>query len=346
MSDNMKCLALYPPLAVGSSADEIQEIFAPIPQPKTDEVQVQVFCSTINIDDIHLVEGTMFGGIPLGPKMNGKQAVILGTDVAGVVTAIGDEVSGFKLGDYVFGLHSPHDLSGGWAEFCCVRQAMLLHKPRHWSFTQAAACALGGMVCVTTVENAAPTRKSKCFVIGASGGIGNLITQALVHTGAEVIGVCSTENLASVRAMGAQALDYTAEDFSRSAQNADIVIDCVGGKTIEQQAYKILKKDGHFISLISPHLYLGDEKLAWFEILNIFLHIFAKTVAGYMGKPKYTLAAPNGKHFAGIKKWLIDAKVMPLIDSQVNFNANEVSSAIRLCLSHRAKGKIIIKIKE
>ncbi len=103
----------------------------PKPEPRSREVLVKVQASSINIDDLHVAEGTFFGGLPIGPNPSLAKPVISGTDLSGIVEKIGPNITRFEVRDMVFGIHSPTKRNRPWAEYCCTHEDYLMPKPSY-----------------------------------------------------------------------------------------------------------------------------------------------------------------------------------------------------------------------
>jgi alcohol dehydrogenase len=121
----MRAFALTRRAKPGALTDAIQLAEIPDPMPRRREVVVQVSASTINIDDIHIAEGTFYSGIPIGPRPHPHRPVVPGSDIAGVVTSIGKDVRSFRVGQNVFGVQLPFRSRGAWAELCAVDERWL-----------------------------------------------------------------------------------------------------------------------------------------------------------------------------------------------------------------------------
>lgn len=343
---SMKAIGVFPPVPVGGTIERLAEVDVSVPTPKKGEILIKVRCSTVNVDDIHIVEGTMFGGLPVGPKVAAHQPIVMGTDLSGIVAQVGEGVEGFSEGDEVFAVHDPRDPCGAWAEFCVVKEDKIAHKPADWNFEQAAAAGLGGMVAVSALESVSVGEGQTAIVVGASGGIGSLITQALVKSGVNVVGVASSKNRRLIERFGATAFDYNDGDFAESYSQVDCVFDCVGGLDVEQQAQKALKPEGRFVTLIGPIRFLGEEKLSYLKIAGIFFHVFKKMLVGVFGGMTYELAAPNRSHFQKVSTQLADRGITPQIGKVFEFSSGDLRDAVSLASSHRASGKIIIRVAQ
>ena len=157
------------------------------------------------------------------PKRN-----IPGVDIAGRVEAVGKDVTRFKPGDEVFG-----EKSRGCAEFVSVPEDMLALKPSRLTFVETAAIPAAGVTALQAICKHKLEPGQKVLIIGASGGVGTFAVQIAKALGANVTGVCSTQNIELVRSIGADdVIDYTREDFTRTGRRFDLIIDNVGGRSL------------------------------------------------------------------------------------------------------------------
>ena len=237
-----------------------------MPEPGKNEVRIKVIASTINIDDVHLAQGTMFGGLPVSRKPSQSKPYIPGTDFAGIIDAVGPGVKSLKVGQEVYGICNPMKGRGPWAEYCITKSNNVAVKPKVWDFKEAAACALAGAVVVSMVNSVKNVANKRCLVIGASGGIGTLCVQALKQENARVWGVCSQRNAEIVRQLGAErVIDYTKAPFSEQIQDldeqVDVVFDLVGGKEIEKDAFSCWLRREHLLPLWDQTNMWGRERL-------------------------------------------------------------------------------------
>ncbi len=166
---------------------------------------------------------------------------ILGSEFAGEVAAVGSAVTGFAVGDHVFGVTG----SGAHAEFVCVRESgALAHKPPGLTFEQAAPVCDGAALALACLRNADLREGRSILVYGASGSVGTAAVQLARHLGAHVTAVCSTETLELARSLGAdEVVDYTRDDFTRNGKTYDVVFDAVG-KSSFRRSRRSLKPGG------------------------------------------------------------------------------------------------------
>lgn len=200
----------------------LEEVERPVPEEN--EVLVKVHATTVTRSDCGLRSAeyfiTRFATGLLRPKRT-----IVGIELAGEVVAVGAAVTGFEVGDRVFGVRS-----GANADFVCVRESgALAHMPSGMTFEEAAAICDGAITALAGLRKADLRRGQRILVYGASGSIGTAAVQLARHFGAYVTAVCNTKNLELVRALGAhRVIDYTQEDFTKNGETYDFVFDAVG----------------------------------------------------------------------------------------------------------------------
>jgi NADPH:quinone reductase-like Zn-dependent oxidoreductase len=214
---------------------------APQPVPKDNEVLVRVHAASVSFADrlVRNFRGTgaeqfhmpylfwLLGRVSFGLRR--PRVGVLGSELSGVVERVGARVQRFAPGDEVFGFCGPH--MGANAEYVCLpEEGFITKKPANISHAEAATLPYGSMIALDLLQRLQVQRGDRVLVNGASGGIGPLILQiAKRRYHATVTGVCSTAKLDMVRALGADAvIDYTREDFARSGQVYDLVIDVLG----------------------------------------------------------------------------------------------------------------------
>lgn len=347
----MKAFGLTQKPHSGDLIDTLQLLDLPEPHPKNHELLIQVYATSINIDDIRIAEGKVAGGVPIAPKPTLLLPVVPGMDVSGVIAKIGSKVTKFKIGDEVFGVCDARFRNGAWAEYCCANESQLLLKPKEWSFEEAAGVGVAAGVACFSVNAAKVKHGDRCIVIGASGGIGSLIVRLLCNRGAEVIGVCSTKNLKFVLDLGAKRVfDYTQENFaavlsSEKSLPFDSVFDCIGGLNSEKDSLKIISKKGTFVTSVGPIYFNGDNKLGFLKILRFFTYVFSRMLLSRIRGPRYIIAGPTKKTYQKLVPELVQKKILPAIDHRIVFDIGSIKEAIKYITSHRAKGKVILSIK-
>lgn len=202
------------------------------PAPGDDEVLIRTRATTVTSGDRRVRSLDVPVGFGLMSRLvfgiSRPRQPILGSELAGVIEAVGKKVTRFKVGDAVFAFSDMR--MGCHAEFKCMSQhGAVVTKPPQLSFGEAAALSFGGTTALDFLRRAKLRRGEKVLVNGAAGAVGTAAVQLARHFGAEVTGVCSGANLELVRSLGAHhVLDYTREDFTRNGESYDVIVDTVG----------------------------------------------------------------------------------------------------------------------
>ncbi len=207
------------------------------PVPNDNQVLIKVRAASLNFID----PGVMRGPWPLR-LMSGlrkPEKTRLGTDVAGVVEAVGKNVTLFKAGDEVFGVARP-----SLAEYACARERALVIKPANVTFEQAGCVAWAGFTALQGLRKGNIQPGQKVLINGATGGVGTFAVQIAKSFGAEVTAVCSAGKVDLVRSIGADhVIDYTKEDFTKGEQRYDVIFDNVGNHSFSDRR-RVLTPNG------------------------------------------------------------------------------------------------------
>jgi NADPH:quinone reductase-like Zn-dependent oxidoreductase len=215
----------------------------PKPEPASGQLLVRVKAAGVGHWDALIREGK----VELQPL-----PIILGSELSGIVEAIGPEVSRFKLGDEVYGATN-EQFSGAYAEYALPLARMMALKPKTLNFVQAASVPI---VVVTAwqmlFDYAHATAGQTVLIHGAAGNVGAYAVQLASHAGLHVVATAATANLEYVRGLGAErVVDYKTERFEELLTGVDIVLDTVGGDT-QQRSLRVLKPGGILVSVVSP----------------------------------------------------------------------------------------------
>jgi len=297
------------------------------PHPEDDEILVRVYASSVNIAEWYGMTGLFLarlGGGLLRPK-----DIRLGADFAGVVEAVGKDVSDFKPGDEVFG-----GRHGAWAEYVTVRKG-IAPKPARVTFEEAAAVATAGMTALQGLRDYGKIQPGqKVLINGASGGVGTFAVQIAKAFGAEVTTVCSTRNVECAYALGADhVIDYIKEDFTRSGERYDMLFDVAGSRSwfacrrILQPHATVLLVGGPRTPLIGPLSHVIGMRLA---------------SLGSSQKLVFFIASFNREDMLVMKDLLETGKVKPFVER--TYPLNEISEAVRHLGTGHARGKIVVTI--
>jgi NADPH:quinone reductase-like Zn-dependent oxidoreductase len=306
------------------------------PTPADDEVLVKVHAASVNPLDWHYLEGTPYVvrvDAGLGKPDNPR----LGVDFAGTVEAVGKAVKRFKPGDEVFG-----GRFGAFAEYVTIREERAIAlKPASVSFEQAAAVPIAGITALQALRDAGRVEPGqKVLIIGASGGVGTYAVQIAKSLGAEVTGVCSTRNVQMVRSLGADhVIDYTREDFTKSPQQYDVIMDNVGNRSLSDLiTFKHLLTPKGIFLLIGGG---GPDAGRWIGPLAtpIDAHILQPFVNQ---KFVWLLAELNKDDLARLGELIQSGKVTPVIDRR--YKLSETAEALRYLEKGHARGKVIVEV--
>jgi NADPH:quinone reductase-like Zn-dependent oxidoreductase len=227
----------------------LEEVERPV--PKDDEVLVKIHATTVSRTDCGLRSADMFISRFVTGLRRPKHR-ILGSDLAGEVEAVGATVTGFEVGDHVFGIN-PWKF-GAHAEFICMRAtAALGHMPAGMTFEEAAAVCDGAILALNALRPAGLRKGQRILIYGASGSIGTAGMQLARYFGADVTAVCNTKNFELVRSLGAdEVIDYTQEDFTKNGQTYDVIFDSVGKQSFKR-CRGSLKRGGVYVAIDHLH---------------------------------------------------------------------------------------------
>lgn len=312
------------------SPDVLQLAEVETPAPKDDQVLVKVVAASANPLDWHRMRAKPFL-VRLGDGFFKPKDPKLGADVAGIVEAVGKNVTEFKPGDEVFGEIG----SGSFAEYACALKTRLVLKPANVSFAEAAAAPVVGLTALQGLRDAGKIQSGqKVLVNGASGGIGTFAVQLAKSYGTEVTGVCSTRNVGLVRSIGADhVVDYTREDFTRTGQRYDLIYDTIGNRSVSDYR-RALRPNGTCV-------------IAGFTTMTrLFEHMILGPVTSRNSDRKVSMmgvANPNQEDLLCIQELLASKKVVPVIDRC--YPLQETANAIRYLETLHARGKVIINVE-
>src|SRR3712207_3544969 len=201
------------------------------PEIADEEVLVRVHAAGVDRGVWHVMAGLPYPIRIAGYGFRAPKNPVIGSDVAGVVEAVGKDVSRFQPGDEVFGIGK-----GTFAEYVCAREDKLAPKPANLTFEQSAVVAVSGLTALQALRDHGKVRPGQeVLVIGASGGVGTYAVQIAKAFGAHVTGVCSTTKADLVRSIGADhVIDYTREDFAEGDQRYDLILDIGGNSSLSR----------------------------------------------------------------------------------------------------------------
>ncbi|MEZ4667990.1 MAG: NAD(P)-dependent alcohol dehydrogenase [Anaerolineae bacterium] len=309
---------------------QLKEVAKPV--PADNEVLIKIHATTVETTDAIFRGGNqLMARIATGPLKPSNP--IPGSEFAGEIEAAGKAVTRFKVGDQVFGTAAPS--VGAHAEYIALPEdAAIAQKPEHMTYEEAVSIHPGALTALPFLRGAANIQAGqKILINGASGNIGSSAVQLAKHFGAEVTGVCSTNNVELVKSLGADhVIDYTKEDFTTNLEAYDIIFDTVG-KSSFSQAKRALKPGGIYLTtVISLGILL---QMMWTSKVGSKKAVIV--FAGLRSKEE-----KNG--YLTLLLELVHAnKFKPIIDRRFSFE--QIADAHRYVETGRKKGNVVITVQ-
>lgn len=295
----------------------------PTPSPAAGQVLLRIAATSVNLSDWETLRGS-----PAYARLGGLRTPArrtLGSDVAGWVEALGDGVTRFRPGDEVYGDNLA--LKGGFAEYAVAAESGLAHKPAALTFEEASTIPQAGAIAIQGTDGAAPG--TRVLINGAGGGSGSFAIQLAKRLGAHVTGVDNAAKLPFMRSLGAdEVIDYQREDFTRSEEPYDLVLDLVAHRSVF--AYRrALARGGRYRCV-------GGSVRALLRVLTI------GSVAGVLtGRRIGVLAVREGpSHFEALAELCGSGEVAIHIDR--TFGLDDVRTALTHVGEGRALGKVVV----
>ena len=293
------------------------------------DVLVGVKAASVHIGDWHVMTGLPYLLRVVGFGFRAPKARVRGMDVAGVVEAVGQNTTRFKVGNEVFGTGD-----GSFAEYASTLEDTLALKPANLTFEQAAAVPTSAVAALQALRDAGGIKAGQhVLLVGASGGVGLYAVQIAKSFGAEVTGVCSTTKVDIVRSLGADhVIDYTQEDFTQSGHRYDLIL-VMGGNHSLSELKQVLRPGGTLVPVGTE----GGSRLvggkAWIRAM-----LLSKLVRHL----RPLASQPNQADLQFVTELIAAGKIRPLIDK--TFPLREVPEAIRYLTAGHARGKIVITV--
>ncbi len=302
----------------GSGVFEINQN-APVPKPTEGQVLVEEYAASINPFDYKVREGMFKNFMPI------SFPVVLGGDFSGIIKELGNGVSGFKVGDKVYG--SANFVSGGsgaLAQYCVANTANIAKKPENANFLESAAVVLVGVSAIQALEGHIKLKKDqKILIHGGAGGIGSIAIQLAKSLGAYVATTVSPDDKDFVKSLGVDKIvDYKNEKFEEKLKDMDSVFDTVGGETTNK-SFQVLKKGGVLVSMLGQ----PSEDIA------------QKHEVTAIGQNTQT----NTKYLNRLTQYIDSGKIKVLIDRV--FPLQKTKEAFDHLEHASPRGKVVIKIR-
>jgi NADPH:quinone reductase-like Zn-dependent oxidoreductase len=302
------------------SAKNLQLTDIPQPQPGPDEVLIRVMAAGVNPADSNLRAGRFRLFLRL------ELPFVPGSDVAGVIEAVGESVTEFAPGQRVFAM-IPFKDGGGYADYVRIDSAAVKPMPENLTFVEAAGIPLAGLTALQALDKAGTQLSGKSVLInGASGGVGTLAVQIAKARGATVSAVCSARNAALVADLGADAvIDYNSTAWADDTTTYNVVLDAAAVFSLGE-GLKRTRRGGTFLSL-NPG----------------FSNPLFKLVGRLRGRRVDSLMVrADGAGLHQLADWLASGTLNPVVDRV--YPLADAAEAQRYSESSRARGKIVLDI--
>jgi NADPH:quinone reductase-like Zn-dependent oxidoreductase len=289
---------------------------APVPACGAGDLLVRVVAAGVNPIDWKMRSGAMVA------HMTRSFPMTLGSDAAGVVTALGGGVSGFELGDEVC-FYAEFARGGTYAEYVAVEASQVAKKPRTASFVTAAALPMAGQAAWTAlIETAKVERGMRVLIHGGAGALGTTAVQLAKEHGAHVTATASGDGLALVKSMGADEwIDYRIQRFEQIARDMDIVLDTLGGPT-QEASWATLRQGGILVATAMPP---PPERAAAASVRAAFV-----------------FTPPRGAVLAQLVERVDDGRLRTVVGQE--FSLADAAQAHRLGEAGKARGKMVLHV--
>jgi NADPH:quinone reductase-like Zn-dependent oxidoreductase len=313
----------------------------PEPELGDDDVLIEVHAAGLNQLDSKIKSGEFKLILPY------RMPLVLGHDVAGVVSRVGSRVQQFKVGDEVYSRAPDHRI-GTLAQFIAVNESAVARKPASLSMEEAASIPLVGLtVWQALVEKANLKKGQKVFIQAGSGGVGTFAIQLAKHLGAIVATTTSTANVDWVRRLGADiVIDYRKQDFESILHGYDVVLNSQDGKTLEK-SLRILKPGGQLISISGPPDPAFAADIGAPGFVKLILRLLSSGVrrrAKRLGVDySFLFMKASGGQLREITPLIDAGAIRPVVDKVFPFEST--NEAMAYVEAGRAKGKVVIKVK-
>ena len=311
----------------------------PEPEPRDDEVLVKILASGVNALDVKIAKGEFKAILPY------RTPLILGHDVAGVVTRVGSKVRRFKVGDEVYS--RPDDLHiGTFTEFIAIKEGSVAHKPEGLTMEEAAAIPLVGLTAwQALVEKAQLKKGQKVFIQAGSGGVGSFAIQLAKSLGAYVATTTSAANAGWVKELGADlVIDYKKDSFETLLEDYDLVLNSQDDKTL-MKSLGVLKNGGTLFSISGPPDPAFGKAIRAPGALRLAMGLMSsrvRTEAKRRGvNYSFLFMKASGEQLQQITRLIDSGAIRPVIDRVFPFD--QTQEALAYVETGRAKGKVVIK---
>ena len=318
--------------------------FADVSTPVMGEhdVLVEIHAAGVNLLDAKIRDGEFKLVLPY------QLPLIMGNDVAGVVTQVGSRVSAFKPGDAVYA-RPDADRIGTFAEFIAMHERDVAHAPANLTMDEAASIPLVALTAwQALVETAHLTQGQKVFIQAGSGGVGTVAIQLAKHLGATVATTCSAASFDLVRGLGADvAIDYKTQDFESVLSDYYVVLHSQDTAALKK-SLRVLKPGGILVSISGPPDPAFATAVGAPRFVGLALRALSRGVrsrAKRLGvRYSFLFMRADGGQLQQITTLIESGVIRPLVDKVFGFEAT--NEALAYVESGRAKGKAVIAVKQ
>jgi NADPH:quinone reductase-like Zn-dependent oxidoreductase len=313
----------------------------PDPEVRDDDVLVQIHAASVNPLDLKIRGGSLKLILPY------RLPFVLGNDLAGVVVRVGSRVRRFKHGDEVYA-RPDQDRIGAFAEFISIKEDAVASKPKDLTMEEAASIPLVGLTAwQALIERANLKAGQKVLVHAGSGGVGTFAIQLAKHVGALVATTTSTANLDWVKRLGADiVIDYRKDDFETLLHDYDVVLDTLGGETLEK-SLRVLKPGGKLVSLSGPPDpdFAKDIGSTWILrlVMRLLSYRIRQKATRHHVSYSFLFMRASGDQLREIASLIDSGIIRPVVDRVFPFASTK--EALVYVETGRAKGKVVVKVR-
>ena len=313
----------------------------PDPELREDDVLVQIHAAGVNPLDSKIRDGEFKLILPY------RLPLILGNDVAGVVVRVGSRVRRFKPGDEVYA-RPDEDRIGTFAEFISINEDAVAIKPKELTMEEAASIPLVGLTAwQALIERANLKKGQKVLIHAGSGGVGTFAIQLAKHLGAIVATTTSTANVDLVKRLGADiVIDYKKDDFETILHDYDVVLNSLGGETLEK-SLRVLKPGGKLISISGPPDPDFAKEIGASWILRLVMRLLSyrirKKAKRHHVSYSFLFMRASGDQLREIGSLIDSGIIRPVVDRVFPFEST--NEALAYVEKGRAKGKVVVKVR-
>jgi NADPH:quinone reductase-like Zn-dependent oxidoreductase len=314
------------------SADVLHFCEIEAPAVGADRVLVRVHAASVNAADYHIVHGVPLVRVIRKLLRQSRPSLVRGVDVAGVVEAVGKDVTQLHPGDEVFGIGA-----GTWAEYATGTEQSLVIKPARLSFIEAGAVGVAALTALQGLrDHGRVTPGQRVLIYGAGGGVGTFAVQIAKALGAHVTAVTSTRNMALVQPLGADELvDYTKEDVAKRESRYDVILDVAATRS-GGELRRMLVPGGMLVCAGAA------KRGGW---LGILVRLLAMIVRSRVLRQHvvFYVASVRREDLAYLKERLEAGDVRPAIDR--TYPLADAREAVRYAMSGQSRAKVVITVR-